>query len=104
LGNLEAGAIQTNAVLATDLRGDTMPAMRRFVALICWLSLTATDVTLLRQFLESSQFFQLGEALQRPGWNDSETLFYRALVESRFGQETTAIADLQKFLAVPRDP
>lgn len=40
LGNLEACAIQTNAVLTADLRGDTMTAMRWFVGLICWLSLT----------------------------------------------------------------
>ena len=79
-------------------------AIRCFLGLICFLSLAAADVTQLSQLQEKSQFFQLREALQRSGWNDSGNLFYRALVESRFGQETAAIADLQKFLAGPGDP
>ncbi|MGA8272233.1 MAG: retropepsin-like aspartic protease [Candidatus Sulfotelmatobacter sp.] len=81
-----------------------MTAMRYFLGLICCLSLSAADVTQLRQFQENSQFFQLREALQRPGWNNSETLFYGALVESRFGQDTAAIKDLKKFLAAPGQP
>lgn len=80
-----------------------MAAMRCFAGLICWLSLTAADVTQLHQLQEQNRIFQLREALQQPGWNDSETLFYRALVESRFSQETAAIADLQKFVAAPAD-
>jgi hypothetical protein len=81
-----------------------MTAMRRFLGLICCLLLTAANVPQLSQLQEKSQFFQLREALQRSGWNDSRNLFYRALVESRFAQETAAIADLQKFLAGPGDP
>jgi tetratricopeptide (TPR) repeat protein len=81
-----------------------MTAMRRFLGVICCLLLTAADLTQLSQLQERGQFFQLREALQRSGRNDSGNLFYRALVESRFGQETPAIADLQKFLAVPSDP
>jgi hypothetical protein len=81
-----------------------MPAMRRFLGLILCLLLTAANVQQLSQLQEKSQFFQLREALQRSGWNDSGNLFYRALVESHFGQETAAIADLQKFLAGPGDP
>jgi hypothetical protein len=45
--------------------------------------------------------FQLREALQQPGWKDSETLFYRAITESRFGHETAGIDDLRKFLTAP---
>jgi tetratricopeptide (TPR) repeat protein len=82
-----------------------MAAMRCILSLICFLSLAATDIARLRQLEEKNQFFQLREALQRLGsGDDSETLFYRALVESRFGRENAAIADLQKFLALPSDP
>ncbi len=79
-------------------------AIRSFLGLICFLSLATADVTQLSQFQVKSQFFRLREALQRSGWNDSRNLFYRALVESRFGQETAAIADLRKFLSGPGDP
>jgi len=75
--------------------------MRWFLGLICCVSLTAADVTQLRQLQGHNRIFQLREALQQPGWNDSETLFYRALVESRFGHEKAAITDLQKILAAP---
>lgn len=75
--------------------------MRWFLGLICCLSLTAPDVNQLRQLQEHNRIFQLREALQQPGWNDSEALFYRALVESRFGHDKAAITDLQKFLAAP---
>ena len=80
-----------------------MTATRRFLGLILCLLLTAANVQQLSQLREKSQFFQLREALQRSGWNDSGNLFYRALVESHFGQETAAIADFQKFLARPGD-
>jgi tetratricopeptide (TPR) repeat protein len=74
--------------------------MRCVVALVCSLSLSAADVTELRRLHEKNLIFQLREALQQPGWNDSETLFYRALIEGQFGHETTAIEDLHKFLAI----
>jgi Aspartyl protease len=72
--------------------------MRCLFALACWLSLSAGDVTELRGLYEKNRMFQLREALQQPGWNDSETLFYRALVDARFGHEITAIEDFHKFL------
>ena len=72
--------------------------MRCVFALVCSLSLSAADVTELRRLYEKNLIFQLREALRQPGWNDSETLFYRAVVEGRFGQETAAIEDLRKFL------
>jgi Aspartyl protease/Tetratrico peptide repeat len=81
--------------------------MRFLPALICFLLLAVpdtSDVTQLRQLQQKSRFFQLREALQQPGWNESETLFYRALVKSRFGQEQAAVPDLQKFLASSADP
>jgi tetratricopeptide (TPR) repeat protein len=85
------------------MAGRTMKAMRCLLGLICCLSLTAADVTQLRQLQEQSRYFQLREALQQTDRKDSGTLFYRAMVESRFGQETAAIVDFQKFLAAPSD-
>lgn len=79
-------------------------AMRCLLGRICLLSLTLADVTQLHQLQEKSRFFELREAIQQAGWNDSETLFYRALVESRFGRESAAVVDLQKFLASAGDP
>lgn len=76
-----------------------MMAMRCLLGLICGLSLTAADVTQLRQFQEKNRIFQLREPLQQPGWNDSATLFYRALVERRCGHETAALEDLRRLLA-----
>jgi hypothetical protein len=78
--------------------------MRFLQVLICFLLLGPTGVTQLRQLQEKNQFFQLRESLQQPGWNDSETLPYRALVESRFGEEQAAVPDLQEFLASSGDP
>jgi len=63
-----------------------MKAMRCLLGLICCLSLTTADVPKLRQLQEKSRFFELREALQEAGWNNPENLFYRALLESRFGQ------------------
>jgi predicted aspartyl protease len=80
-----------------------MTAMRCLLGLICSLSLTTADVPQLRQLEEKSRFFELRETLQKAGWNNPENLFYRALVESRFGQEPTAVVDLQKFLAANSD-
>jgi predicted aspartyl protease len=77
--------------------------MRCLFALACCLSLSAGDLTELRRLHETNLIFQLREALRHPGWNDSETLFYRAVVEGRFGQETTAIEDLHKFLKARPD-
>jgi predicted aspartyl protease len=85
-------------------REDSMTAIRCFLGLICFLLVTAANFTQLSQFQEKSRFFQLRESLQQSGWNDSGGLFYRAFVESRFGKETDAIADFQKFLALPGDP
>ena len=55
--------------------------MRCLLALVCCLSLSAGDVAALRRLYEKNLIFQLRDALQQPGWNDSETFFYRATVE-----------------------
>ena len=78
--------------------------MRCLLGLVGCLSLAAADVSQLRPLLEKDRIFQLREVLQQPGWNDTETLLYRAVVESRFGHETSGIDDLRKFLAVPAKP
>jgi predicted aspartyl protease len=80
-----------------------MKAMRYLLGLICCLSLTTPEVAQLRQLQEKSRFFELREALQKAGWDNPENLFYRGLVESRFGQEPAAVVDLQKFLAASND-
>jgi hypothetical protein len=80
-----------------------MKATLYLLGLICCLSLTTADVPQLRQLQEKGQFFDLREALQEAGWNNPENLFYRALVESRFGQEPAAVVDFQRFLAASSD-
>jgi hypothetical protein len=80
-----------------------MNAMRYLLGLVCCLSLTSADVSQLRQLQEKGRFFELREALQKEGWDNPENLFYRALVESRFGQEPAAVADLRKFLVSSND-
>lgn len=75
--------------------------MRWVAGLVCCLSLPAADVPQLQQLYEKDRMFQLREALRQPGWNDSETLFYRAVIECRFGRETSGIEDLHTFLAAP---
>jgi len=79
--------------------------MRVFTGLLCCLALAAGDLSHLRELADKKQMFELRAALQQPGWKDSETVFYRALVESRLGQEAAGIEHLEKFLAThpPRD-
>ena len=48
--------------------------MRCLFALACCLSLSAGDVNQLRHLQEKNLIFQLREALQQPGWNDSEEI------------------------------
>jgi tetratricopeptide (TPR) repeat protein len=80
-----------------------MKAMLYLLGLICCLSSTTADVPRLRQLQEKGRFFELREALKEAGWNNPANLFYRGLVESRFGQEPAAVVDLQKFLAASSD-
>jgi len=76
-----------------------MIPMRCLIGLICCLALTAADLKQLHRLYEKDRVFELREALRQPGWNDSETLFYRAVLECRFGRETAGIEDLRKFVA-----
>lgn len=66
--------------------------------------LVAGDVSELRQFEENNRIFEMRRVLEQPGWNESETVFYRAVIEARFGHEAGAIGELQKVLANRPDP
>jgi hypothetical protein len=67
------------------------------------LSLAAGDISRLRQLEDTHRIFELRRVLEQPGWSDIETLFYRAVLNARFGNETVAINELQKVLAAPSD-
>ena len=69
------------------------------VGLLLFAGHGADDVARLQELADTRQLFELREALQQPGWNKAETLFYRGMVESRFGQEPEGIDDLTRFLA-----
>jgi hypothetical protein len=58
----------------------------------------------LQEPADTRQLFLLREALQQPGWNKAETLFYQGMVKSRFGQEREGIDDLTRFLASHPSP
>jgi hypothetical protein len=73
--------------------------VRLLIGLLLFASLAAGDVARLNELADTRQLFMLREALQQPGWNKAETLFYRGMVESRFGQERKGIDDLTRFLA-----
>jgi hypothetical protein len=73
--------------------------VRLLIGLLLVASLAAADVSPLRELADTRQFFRLREALPQAPRNDADTLLYRGLVESRFGQESKGIADLTQFLA-----
>ncbi len=85
------------------MRSDkVLGGLNRVLALIALLSsgaLAAGDVARLQEMADGRQFFLLRETLQQPGWNKADTLFYRGMVESRFGREPKGIGDLTRFLA-----
>ena len=68
------------------------------------LPLSGADLVQLRELYQKDRIFLLRDALEQPGWTESETLFYRAVIENRFGHESTAIDALRKFLAAHPDP
>jgi Aspartyl protease len=84
--------------------------MRRFVGLFCCVSifyqlpLSGADLVQLRELYQTDRIFLLRDALEQPGWPESETLFYRAVLEGRFGHESTAVDALRKFLSTQPDP
>jgi len=73
--------------------------VRLVIALLLFVELAGGDVARLHELADMRQLFLLREALQQPGWNKADTLFYRGMVESRFGQEPNGIDDLTRFLA-----
>jgi predicted aspartyl protease len=77
--------------------------MHGFLALLC-SGLLAADIGQLQQLADKSRFFELRRDLQQPDWNAGETLFYRAIIASRFGHETDGIELLQRVLATNPSP
>ena len=55
--------------------------MRPLIGLLLFAALAAGDVARLHELADTRQLFLLREARQQPGWNKSETLFYRGMVE-----------------------
>jgi predicted aspartyl protease len=78
--------------------------VRLLIGLLLFAALAAGDVARLHELADTRRFFLLREALQQPGWNKAETLSYRGMVESRFGQEPKGIDDLTRFLASHPSP
>src|SRR5580658_4241245 len=78
--------------------------MHKALALLWCSGLVAADIGRLQQLADRNRFFELRQDLQQPGWNAAETLFYRAVVASRFGHETDGIELLQSVLATNPGP
>jgi predicted aspartyl protease len=78
--------------------------VRLLIGLLLVAALAAGDVARLHELAVARRLFLLRESLQQPGWNKAETLFYRGMVESRFGQEPKGIDDLTRFLASHPSP
>jgi predicted aspartyl protease len=78
--------------------------MQRALAFLWCGSLVAGDIGQLQQLADKNRFFELRRDLQQPGWAAAETLFYRALITSRFGHETEGIELLQKVLETNPNP
>ncbi len=68
--------------------------MRRYSALVCWLSLAAADLSQLQQLTEKRRFFEL----RRESKTD-QAPFYRAEIASRFGHEMEGIKLFEEVLA-----
>jgi predicted aspartyl protease len=78
--------------------------MRKALALLWCSGLIAADIGRLQQLAGNNRFFELRRDLQQSGWNAAETLFYRAVIASRFGHETQGIELLQRVLATNPSP
>jgi predicted aspartyl protease len=66
--------------------------------------LVAADIGQLQKLADKGRFFELRRVLQQPGLNPAETLFYRAVIASRFGHEREGIELLQSFSATKPNP
>jgi predicted aspartyl protease len=73
--------------------------MRFLIPLLCAIFLGAADVSRLRELERTNRMFELRRALQQSGWSEADTLFYRAVVSARFGEEQAGIAGLRRFVA-----
>lgn len=71
--------------------------MRCLVCLVCCVCWAGTEISDLRKLYDTDRMFELRRALKGNA-DSSETLFYRAAVEARFGHEATAIDDLHRVL------
>ena len=78
--------------------------MHKALALLWCSGLAAADIGQLQQLADKNRFFELRRDLQQPGWNAAETLYYRAVIASRFGHETEGIELLQRVLATNPSP
>jgi hypothetical protein len=78
--------------------------VRSILGLISCVGLAAADLNQLRELEEKNRFFELRRALEQPGWNENEVLYYRAATAARFGQETAAVQQLHEFLAANPKP
>jgi len=78
--------------------------MRTAVFLLWVSALAAGDIGQLQKLIESRRFFDLRSALDQPGWNGRETLFYRGAVACRFGKEADGIGLLREFLSADPGP
>jgi predicted aspartyl protease len=67
------------------------------LGLLYCASLMGADLAQLRQLEEARRIFDLRTALESGG-SDGETLFYRALVAARFGEDAIAVEQLRRFL------
>jgi predicted aspartyl protease len=74
------------------------------LALTCCVTLTAGDLTQLRQLEEKHRMFELRDLLDASGENSAETLVYRAITNSRFGREREAVSQFRAFLATNPAP
>lgn len=72
---------------------------RYILAVACCVTLTAADLTQLRQLEEKHRMFELRDLLDAPGEKAAETLVYRAITNSRFGREREAVSQFRAFLA-----
>jgi predicted aspartyl protease len=72
---------------------------------VLWCSsLAAGDIGQLSKLSDGNRLFELRRSLQQPGWNSAETLFYRAVIASRFGREASGIELLQEVLLTNPSP
>lgn len=77
---------------------------RCLLAAVACVALNAGDLAQLQQLEEKHRMFELRDLLDAPGWKPGETLFYRAMVDSRFGREREAVSEFQTFLAAKPVP